>query len=133
MKELTENKIQEILQGNAESLNTEFKSSFNFNVNTWMKDVLIRSILAMSNTRNGGYIVIGIQENKDKSFNFTGVEKEHLISFRGDILKAKVESFSSSPVDYEIGVGSLKGKKFIVISIVEFSLNPCVWVLNQNG
>lgn len=127
MKELTEAKIQEILQGNAESLNTEFKASFDFGTNVWMREKLICSMLAMSNTRDGGSIVIGIEENKlDKTYEYLGVQEEHLSTFNGDNLKAKVESFSSFPLDYEIGMGSYKGKKYIIINVPEFALNPAI-------
>lgn len=126
MKELAEAKIQEILQGNAESLNTEFKSSFDFNENVWMRERLIRSVFAMSNTRDGGYIVIGVKENGDKTLDFTGVAEGHLATFNTEILKAKIESFCSSFVDYEIGSGSYDNKKYIIISVAEFSLNPAI-------
>lgn len=69
MKKLTEIKIQEILQGNAENLNTEFKATFDFNTNIWMREKLIRSIFAMSNTRDGGDIVIGIKEKENKTLD----------------------------------------------------------------
>ena len=126
MKELTEVKIEEILQGNAESLNTEFKATFDFNMHIWMREKLIRSILAMSNTRDGGFIVVGVEEKDDKLPDFTGVKEEHLSTFNGDIVKEKVESFSSFPVDYEIGFGLYKGKNYIIISVTEFSLNPTI-------
>ncbi len=131
MKEFTEDKIQEILQGNAEGLNTEFKSSFDFAENTWMREKLIRSIFAMSNVRDGGNIVVGIKEKEDKTLDYSGVENEHLPSFNGEDLKSKVESFSSSPVNYEIGVGTYRGKNYIVISVAEFTLNPCI--CRRNG
>lgn len=126
MKELQEAKIQEILQGNAESLNTEFKATFDFNTHVWMREKLIRSILAMSNTRDGGFIVVGVGEKDDKLPDFTGVKDEHLSTFNADILKEKVESFSSFPVDYEIGFGPYEGVNYIVISVAEFSLNPTI-------
>jgi len=131
MKKLTEIKIQEILQGNAESLNTEFKATFDFNTNVWMREKLIRSIFAMSNTRDGGFIVIGIEEKTDKILNFTGIKDEHLLTFKGDDLKAKVESFSSSSVNYEMGVGSYKGDNYIVVSITEFPVSPII--CRRNG
>lgn len=136
MKELPEAKIEEILQGNAESLNTEFKSTFDVSTNTWAKERLIRSMLAMSNTRDGGYIVVGISEKKDKSLDYTGIEETHLSTFKtkAEEFKTKVESFSSSPVIYEIGVGPYKGKNYLVISVNEFVLNPLICRRNgENG
>jgi predicted HTH transcriptional regulator len=87
----------------------------------------------MANTRNGGYVVIGVAENGDKSPDFAGLETSHLSLFKSKIedLKSKVESFSSSPVSYEIGIGEYRGKKLLVISIAEFSLNPLI--CRKNG
>lgn len=133
MKELAENTLKQILQGNSENLNLEFKDSFDFENNLWAREKLIRAILAMSNTRNGGYIVIGVKEKTDKILDFSGLEESHLFLFKSKLedLKAKVESFSSSPVSYEVGVGKYKGKDFILIAVVEFYLNPLI--CRKNG
>ena len=133
MKEISEIKLKEILQGNSENLNLEFKASFNFNENLWARERLIRAILAMSNTRTGGDIVIGVKENLDKSHDYAGVESDHLSIFKSKIeeLKSKVESFSSAPVSYEIGVGVYKQNSLIVINVTEFSLNPLI--CRRNG
>lgn len=133
MKELSDNVIKELLQGNTENLNLEFKASFNFDENIWARERLIRSILAMSNTRNGGYILIGVGENKDKSLNLSGLEEAHLQLFKTkeEELKSKTESFCSSPVSYEIGLGKYKENDYILISVTEFSLNPLI--CRKNG
>ncbi len=133
MKEVAETIIEQILQGNSENLNLEFKSTFDFDENVWARERLIRSILAMSNTRNGGYVLIGVAENADKSLNLSGLDDAHLQLFKTKVedLKSKVESFSSSPVGYEVGLGEYKGKKFILISVTEFPLNPLI--CRKNG
>jgi predicted HTH transcriptional regulator len=133
MKEINESIIEQILQGNSENLNLEFKSTFNFEENIWARERLIRSILAMSNTRDGGYILIGVKENADKSLDLSGLDETHLKLFKTKVedLKSKVESFSSSPVSYEIGLGDYRGKKFILISVTEFMVNPLI--CRKNG
>jgi predicted HTH transcriptional regulator len=133
MKEVSESLIEQILQGNSESLNLEFKATFDFNINIWARERLIRSILAMSNTRDGGFILIGVAENNDKGLNLSGIDKNHLQLFRTKVedLKSKVESFSSSPVSYEVGIGPYKGNEFILISVSEFFLSP--QICRKNG
>jgi predicted HTH transcriptional regulator len=133
MREVTESVLEQLFQGNSENLSLEFKSSFDFDGNSWARERLIRSILAMSNTRNGGSIVIGVLENADKSFDFQGLEAAHflLIKSKEDDLKSKVESFSSSPVSYEIISGQYKGKNFVIFNVNEFTLNPLV--CRKNG
>lgn len=133
MKEVAETIIEQILQGNSENLNLEFKASFHFDENVWARERLIRSILAMSNTRNGGYVLIGVSEKADKSLDLAGLDYAHLQLFKAKVeeFKSKVESFSSSPVSYEVGLGEYKGKKFILISVTEFTLNPLI--CRKNG
>lgn len=133
MKELSENTLEQILQGNSENLNLEFKASFDFEKNLWAREKLIRAILAMSNTRNGGYIIIGVAEDNNHIIDFKGLVDEHLLLFKTKIedLKSKVESFSSSPVSYDIGVGKYKGQNFILVTVTEFHLNPLI--CRKNG
>ncbi len=137
MKEINKNSIKQILEGNSENLNLEFKASFDFVENVWARERLIRAILAMSNTRSGGYVVIGIKEDTNKTFSFNGIEEKHLIIFKSKLedLKSKIESFSSSPVNYEIGIGKYEVKKeeknIVLIAVTEFILNPLI--CRKNG
>lgn len=133
MKELKEDIFEQILQGNSENLNLEFKASFDFNDNIWARERLIRSILAISNTRDGGYIVIGVTENSDKSLDLIGMTEDHLNLFKSKVedLKSMVESFSNSPASYEIGIGKYRSGDFVLISISEFALNPLI--CRKNG
>ena len=137
MRQISKNFIKQILQGNSENLNLEFKASFDFEKNEWARERLIRSILAISNTRNGGYVVIGVEENSDKTFSFNGIEEEHLTIFKSKLedLKSKIESFSSSPVNYGIGIGKYEveeeEKDIMLITIIEFILNPLI--CRKNG
>lgn len=133
MREISTAQLEQILEGNSENLNLEFKASFNFEENIWARERMIRSILAMSNTRDGGYIIIGVKENEDKTYEFTGLETKHfsLLQSKIEDLKSKVESFSSSPVNYEIGTGEYKGKRLILINVIEFSVNPLI--CRKNG
>jgi len=128
MKELREGEIEQILQGNTENLNLEFKDTFDFDDSLWMREELIKSIIAMSNTRNGGCIVVGIHENGDKTINLSGMEESHLSKFilKEEVLKEKVEGFSSAPADYDIGWSKYKGQKFLIITVREFTLNPLI-------
>lgn len=133
MREIFEKQIEQILQGNSENLNLEFKSGFDFEKDIWARERLIRSVLAMSNTRDGGIILIGVSENQDKSLDLKGVDESHFDLFRSktEEFKSKVESFSSSPVVYEIGQGEYKQNKFILINVSEFGLNPLI--CRKNG
>ena len=90
--------MEKILEGNTENLNLEFKESFDFEESVWAREKLIRAILAMSNTKSGGFVIVGIKDNKP--FDFVGVTAEHLNKFVTKIeeLKAKVKSAMMYPI-----------------------------------
>jgi len=123
--------MEKILEGNTENLNLEFKESFDFEESVWAREKLIRAILAMSNTKSGGFVIVGIKDNKP--FDFVGVTAEHLNKFVTKIeeLKAKVESFANFQADYEIGIGTYRKKRYLIFDIREFYLNPII--CRKNG
>ena len=72
--------------------------------------------------------MIGVAEKDDGTPDPEGVAKDDLIVFTSKLedLKTKVESFSSSPVNYEIGRGEIAGKSFVLVTITEFSVRPVI-------
>lgn len=120
--------LENLDYGIFENLNLEFKGSFDFTQNVWAREHLVRTILAMSNTENGGRIIIGLKENGDKSVSKEGITSEHLPILKSKIeeLKTKVEVFASSPVDFDLSFHSIEGKDFILIDVKEFVFNPII-------
>jgi predicted HTH transcriptional regulator len=102
MKQLTIEQSKELLEAAEESLRMEFKASVDTSSESWLRDELVRAILAMSNTDTGGDIVIGVKESSDNVFLFEGVEQSHLEAFNVDDFKTLIESFSVSPVSFEL-------------------------------
>jgi len=134
MKTLSIEKTRQILEVSTENIGLEFKSSFDFEDNNWLKEKTYRAILAMSNTRGGGDIVIGVKERADTTFNLSGLEKDHLDKFRSKLedLKSQIESFATEPVSYEIYDASLDElKHFLIIRISEFRRRPII--CRKNG
>ena len=68
---------------NSEQRNCEFKSA-----NSWEGDFrmkITRAIMCMANKKNGGSIIIGVDENKDEStFTINGLDETMTSSYNGD-------------------------------------------------
>lgn len=120
MKRITEEETKKILEARSEDLNLEFKDGFDYKKD-FPRERLIRAILAMSNTRSGGDIIIGIKE-VNRRIKFSGLKEKHLSEMKEkeEDLKSKVESFSNQPIGYKILEGSMDNKSFIIIRVPEF-------------
>ena len=118
--------LENICYGVYENLNLEFKDSFDYDL-PWPRERFIRSVLALSNTTDGGKIIIGLKEDGDKVLP-DGVKEYHLKKFEAnkEEIKAKVLSFSSSPVDFEMYFCKVSEKDFIVCDVKEFSFTPII-------
>lgn len=63
--------LEALLEAGAESQKVDFKQSCSWNAQSFAKD-----ILAFSNLRGGGYIIIGLKE-VDGNYQREGVSAEH--------------------------------------------------------
>jgi len=118
--------LENIRYGVYENLNLEFKDSFDYDL-PWPRERFIRSVLALSNTADGGKIIIGLKEDGDKVLA-EGVKEDHLKKFEAnkEEIKAKVLSFSSSPIDFDMYFCKVDEKVFIVCDVKEFSFTPII-------
>lgn len=108
-----------------ESRNQEFKQSMDWtNENTKFK--ITKSILAMSNIRNGGNIFIGIEETSDKGFLDKGMTESDFDSFNSDHVKDHVYSYADPFASIELQKLNFADKKFIIITVDEFEKYPVI-------
>lgn len=115
--------LQELLAGSRETRNIEFKRSM-----LWSKlrGKLVRSILAMTNTRDGGTIVIGVRQEKS-GFVFEGATDADLASYKEDDIAAFVASYADPYVRLHYEAVQLDdGRKFGVITVFEFDEIPVI-------
>ena len=81
--------IRLVSQG--EQRNVEFKQSMSWTENE-TKVKITKTILAMSNLRDGGFIIIGVRESTIGSFTIEGVSQEHDATLVHDDILAWVNS-----------------------------------------
>lgn len=87
---------------------------------------MAKDILAMSNVRDGGFIVIGVRE-ENNSFRAEGVSEGNASTYNVDIMKDQLLKFADPAVD--IGVlfpTDFMGKKYVVIKVFPFREIPII-------
>lgn len=128
MKKLSNREMQKIFEYGYEFQNLEFKAAFEWKDRakaSWLQERTIRTILAMSNTPNGGRIIIGIRETKDKTYDYTGVNETQLQSFRNyDKIKGMIDGFAKPYAEFDILYGEFEDNTYIIINVNEFEELP---------
>ncbi|WNF20931.1 ATP-binding protein [Mesobacillus jeotgali] len=69
-------KILESLEAGGETRNIEFKKTYDWG-NPQHRAKIVKCILAMSNTKDGGNLILGIDDEKQGLEKLTGMEQEH--------------------------------------------------------
>lgn len=112
-------KLKGILEFGRENPSLEFKESQNWED---LKFKIVRSVLAMSNTRNGGYLIVGVKNDG----SLTGMEKSHIDTFNEEEIKDFISNYSDPYVDFDLDKVTLEEKHYSVFTILEFSSVPVI-------
>jgi len=112
----------------AERRNCEFKSA-----NKWeaeFKHKIVRAILCMANKKNGGSIIIGVDEDKEQGlFSINGLDEETSRTYKNDEVKQYVNDRYADPsVDLLVQkmIDETTGKTLINIHVSEFESIPII-------
>lgn len=108
-----------------EERNLEFKQSM-----LWDKGrnsvQITKSVLALSNLRDGGWIVIGKEEQVDGTFVMSGMKSDDYDSFNFDDAKDFVNKYADPYATFTLRKKEHKGKKFVLIRVEEFEEVPVI-------
>ena len=76
---LSEDAVRELLDIKSENKNLDYKEKFNWNTSSKEeKTEIVKDILAMSNTQDGGNIIFGVRDN---DFESIGLSEDDFKSF----------------------------------------------------
>jgi hypothetical protein len=93
------------------------------------KQKLLKHVIAMSNIRDGGRIVIGVRENEQtKAHEAEGLSPEQLSSFDATKIAQFVNSYVQPGVRVRVERAEVEGKQVIVLEVAEFDQLPNVCV-----
>lgn len=119
-----EEKFNQIIFELQETSKIEFKRSMPWN---GKNSGIIKDILALSNTPGGGYIIIGVEEDKlNNKLIATGMQKEHIESYNSDDICDQIARYADPEVVIKIKHYEKDSKEYIFIEIDEFENFPII-------
>ena len=111
--------LEETLEGGTETQRIEFKGACDWSVRSLAKD-----ILALSNVRDGGYIIVGIE---DENFNRQGITVEQKQTYNIDTMRDQMASYADPHVNFVVSFPNDRfGKKYAAIRVLEFEEIPVI-------
>lgn len=112
-----------------ESRTVDFKSSQPWDV---LKPILIKAALGMSNLRDGGIVVIGIEETRT-AWNRTGIAPDHLATYDPDICIDQISLFASPSVQMTFALVESCGTDYLVLEVEGYRELPVVCRRNNSN
>jgi predicted HTH transcriptional regulator len=113
-----------------ERRNLEFKPAFKWDdpSSNWVKEKVIRAVIGTSNSKGGGYVVIGVNElKKEHKFEFKGLEPEQITSFEDyEGIKGIIDGYVYGFVEFQLGLAEYGGNSYVVFAVSEFEETPCL-------
>lgn len=117
--------INEIIAHPTEERNIEFKQSTPWQENKFKAEVT-KTILGMSNIRDGGWIVIGKRKLSDGTYEPYGMNQSDYDTYDYDKIIDFVREYADPYVTISVQKPVLNQKKFVVIRIHEFDHIPVI-------
>jgi len=122
--------IAAILSTPSESRAVELKPSTpwgDINKQHQLQDI-VKSIIGMSNVKDGGKLILGITQNPDRTFRATGMQSPHLQTYDQDHIYQVARAYGNPAPRFEIRNIEFEGKFYIVFAIQEFLYSPVICI-----
>jgi hypothetical protein len=125
--------IQQYIEAGAESRHIEYKRSFSWD-DVPIRTKIIKTILGMSNTKDGGSIIIGMEEQPDNSYLPQGIQADHLSSFQDtDTIKEHASKYADPYAIFNVTIEKHNGVNFVLINVTEFDELPVICKNEHTG
>jgi predicted HTH transcriptional regulator len=116
---MTPERLEMLLQGMQETDSIEFKEAIE-----WQKATFVKDILALSNTVDGGSIIVGVE---NKTFFRQGMSEALIQTYDPDVMRDQIAPYADPRVIFtrEI-VQDAHKKKYVVIEVDPFEDIPVI-------
>ena len=105
-----------------EQSGVEFKGPGPFNSKHLLGKVM-RAMIAMANHRDGGYVVLGVDEPKEQLI-LTGLSQEHRDTWAYSTLADKLSSYADPAVTFILSELLYQDRLFLILEVDEFADLP---------
>lgn len=107
----------------AESPSIEFKGSAPFEK---IKHGVTKAALGISNTRDGGYVIVGVHKEKGKPPVHQGVTAAIAAEFDPEVVYEFINKFASPSLDVQVLIVNVDGKDYVSIAVPPFERTPTI-------
>lgn len=122
---MNEADFRQILARGQEGRHVEFKKSVSWDRGDF-KWKIVKTVLAFSNVRDGGAIIIGVEETAD-GFRFTGITDEHRATYDEDDIREKVATRADPYATCRLEDHTDEaGNQYAVIDVDQFDELPVI-------
>ncbi len=126
--QMTPEELRDAISRGAEQPSVEFKAGGPRSEALLLCKV-VTAMLAMANHRDGGLVILGVEETADaegrKTLNPTGISREHRATWGADELADDLANYASPHIEFAISDCALdEGRCCLVIDVREFSDTP---------
>jgi hypothetical protein len=127
---LTDSQLSAALELGREQSAIEFKSPGSRS-NRRLVAQVVRAMLAMSNRRDGGHVVVGVADNSGR-LEPIGLTDGDLATWTFDALADVVARYAEPSLRFDMRIASLQGRSFVVIDVAAFVEVPTLCRRDQN-
>ncbi len=119
---MTTEELEGKLEGSTETQKIEFKGACD-----WDEKIYAKDILAMSNVQDGGFIIVGMEELDNDTFEREGISEEQKASYKVDEMKDQVAKYGDPHVNFiVIFPKDREGTEYAVIRVFQFEEIPVI-------
>lgn len=130
MISLSEEEFEALISKGGEDKNLDFKGPFKWDKSSRKEQLgIIKDILAMSNTQDGGKIIIGV---RDTDYQVVGLSEDELESFDQTDINNLLHTYTDPRFSCSVQKLPYKGKNVVIIIIPEFSEVPIICKKNAS-
>jgi hypothetical protein len=128
---VTDAEFAELLEAGRERPNFEYKG-----LGSWtdlpFRARIVRAILALSNTRDGGQIVVGVEQQQD-TYVPTGLTQAQIDTFQEETMQDGAAEYAAPFVLFTREFRQHNGVQFVAIAVQEFNQVPVICKKDYQG
>ena len=128
---MTDQEFAQILELEHEASGIEFKGPGRRD-NRQLFAQVVRAVLGMANRRDGGKVIIGVEDNGGV-LTPVGLIEDDLMTWRYDDIADGIATYADPSVSFDLEVNEYNGNQYVVLEIDEFADIPVLCKRDYQG
>lgn len=116
--------FSELIARGREQRGVEFKGPGSRKSDKHLVAKIVRACLSMANNRDGGIVIVGVDEDSNDVLALTGLTENQLKTWKHDELADTLATYADPSISFEVTQLSYQGRSFVAIEVEEFEDIP---------